>query len=75
VRGAVTTLAIVVVFVPLVGSVLLVRTTRWRAAGKVLSWASLSALVTVVVAVPLGGSALYLNGISVEPGVSVAVPH
>jgi len=66
VRGAVTTLAIVVVFVPLVGSVLLVRTTRWRAAGKVLSWASLSALVTVVVAVPLGGSALYLNGISVD---------
>ena len=66
VRRAVTTVAIVAVFIPLVASVLLVRTTRWRRAGTVLSWASLSALVTVLIAIPLGGSSLYLHGVSID---------
>ncbi|MEO9220909.1 MAG: arabinofuranosyltransferase, partial [Mycobacteriaceae bacterium] len=66
VAGAVTTLALVVVFVPLVASVWMLRTPRWRRAGTVLSWASLSALVSVLVAVPLSSSTLYLNGVSID---------
>ena len=66
VPSAVTTLALVVVFVLLVASVWLLRTPRWHVAGTVLSWASLSALVSALIAVPLSSSALYLNGVSVD---------
>ena len=66
VPSAVTTLALVVVFVALVASVWLLRTRRWSVAGTVLSWASLSALVSVLIAVPLSSTTLYLNGVSID---------
>ncbi|WP_277601709.1 arabinofuranosyltransferase [Rhodococcus sp. X156] len=65
-RTAVTTALVVLACVPLVASVLLVRTARWHRAGTVLSGATLSGVVTVVLAVPLGGSPLYLNGVTVD---------
>ena len=65
-RRAVTTIFTLAIFVPLAASYLLLRTTHWRSAGTVLSWASVSALITVVIAVPLGGSSLFLNGVSFD---------
>jgi len=62
----VTTIFTLAIFVPLGASYLMLRTLRWRRAGTVLSWGSVSALITVVIAVPLGGSSLFLNGVSVD---------
>jgi len=65
-RRVVTTIFTLAVFVPLGASYLMLRTLRWRKAGTVLSWGSVSALITVVIAVPLGGSSLFLNGVSFD---------
>jgi len=65
-RRDVTTVFTLAVFVPLAASYLMLRTLRWRRAGTVLSWGSVSALITVVIAVPLGGSSLFLNGVSFD---------
>ncbi|GAB2919369.1 galactan 5-O-arabinofuranosyltransferase [Rhodococcus aerolatus] len=61
---ALTTLAVVGVLAALGASAWLLG--RHRRVGAVGTWVSLSALVTVVLAVPLGSTRLYLGGVSVD---------
>ncbi|WP_067870543.1 galactan 5-O-arabinofuranosyltransferase [Nocardia vermiculata] len=50
----------------LVAAIVLVRLHRWPWLAKVLSWAGISAFVTITLGMPLGATKLYLNGISVD---------
>lgn len=47
-------------------SVALLRSQRWPLLAKLLSWAGLSAFVTVTLGMPLAATKLYLFGISVD---------
>ncbi|MET8426410.1 arabinofuranosyltransferase [Nocardia sp. NPDC004860] len=58
--GQVATLAVLVV------AVVLLRLHRWLRLAKVLSWAGLSAFVTVTLGMPLAATKLYLFGMSVD---------
>lgn len=66
VTQAVTTVCQVVAIVGIAVSVILVRRKTARTFAKLLSWASLSGFVTVTLGLPLGGTKLYLHGVSVD---------
>lgn len=50
----------------LIASVWLIRARRWPWAAKILSWAGVSAFVTVTLGMPLAATKLYLHGVSVD---------
>ncbi|QBJ98691.1 arabinofuranosyltransferase [Rhodococcus sp. ABRD24] len=66
VTQAVTTVGQLGTIAVLAGCVMLYRAGRWVRAATVLSWASLSAFVTVTLGMPLSATKLYLHGISVD---------
>ena len=66
VTRALTTLGQVASIAALGVSVYLVRARRWPFVAKLLSWAGLSAFVTVTLGMPLAATKLYLFGISVD---------
>ncbi|NMN98582.1 galactan 5-O-arabinofuranosyltransferase [Antrihabitans stalactiti] len=66
VTRALTTLGQVASIAVLGVSVYLVRARRWPLVAKLLSWAGLSAFVTVTLGMPLAATKLYLFGISVD---------
>lgn len=69
VPGALTTLAIVGAFTTV--GVAYVVTRRWVIIGRVLSWLTISGLVSTTLAVPLARTPLYLQGISVDQAFRV----
>ncbi|MFE3053196.1 galactan 5-O-arabinofuranosyltransferase [Nocardia sp. NPDC059239] len=66
VTRALTTVGQVVALAVLVVAVVLLRLHRWLRLAKVLSWAGLSAFVTVTLGMPLAATKLYLFGMSVD---------
>ncbi|WP_082899931.1 galactan 5-O-arabinofuranosyltransferase [Rhodococcus phenolicus] len=66
VTQAITTVLQVAALAVLAVSVWMLRRHRWPLAARVLSWAGLSALVTVTLGMPLAATKLYLHGISVD---------
>ena len=66
VTRALTTVGQVGAAVLLIASVALIRLRRWPWLAKVLSWAGISAFVTVTLGMPLAATKLYLFGISVD---------
>ncbi len=66
VTRALTTVGQVGAAALLVVSIVLIRRRRWPWLAKVLSWAGISAFVTVTLGMPLAATKLYLFGISVD---------
>lgn len=66
VTRSLTTVGQVGAAVLLGAAIWLVRTRRWPWVAKVLSWAGISALVTVTLGMPLAATKLYLFGVSVD---------
>ncbi|MEV6096253.1 galactan 5-O-arabinofuranosyltransferase [Nocardia sp. NPDC051981] len=66
VTRALTTVGQVAALAVLVVAVVLLRLHRWLRLAKVLSWAGLSAFVTVTLGMPLAATKLYLFGMSVD---------
>lgn len=66
VTRALTTVGQVVAVAMLVAAIVLVRLRRARRVAKLLSWAGISAFVTVTLGMPLAATKLYLFGISVD---------
>lgn len=66
VTRAITTVGQVGAAVLLIAAVTIVRMRRWPWLAKVLSWAGISAFVTVTLGMPLAATKLYLFGISVD---------
>nr|WP_040744619.1 arabinofuranosyltransferase [Nocardia transvalensis] len=66
VTRALTTVGQVAAVVVLLAAIVLIRLRRWPWLAKVLSWAGISAFVTVTLGMPLAATKLYLFGISVD---------
>ncbi|NLG54936.1 MAG: arabinofuranosyltransferase [Rhodococcus sp.] len=66
VTQAITTVGQVAALIGIAASVWLVRAHKAARTARVLSWASLSGLVTVTLGMPLAATKLYLHGISVD---------
>jgi len=66
VTRALTTVGQVVAAAMLVTAIVLVRMRRARRVAKLLSWAGISAFVTVTLGMPLAATKLYLFGVSVD---------
>ncbi|MEV5647848.1 galactan 5-O-arabinofuranosyltransferase [Nocardia sp. NPDC052254] len=66
VTRALTTVGQAGAAVLLVVSIVLIRRRRWPWLAKVLSWAGISAFVTITLGMPLAATKLYLFGISVD---------
>ncbi|WP_227978881.1 galactan 5-O-arabinofuranosyltransferase [Nocardia spumae] len=66
VTRALTTVGQAGAAVLLVLAIVLIRMRRWPWLAKVLSWAGLSAFVTITLGMPLAATKLYLFGISVD---------
>nr|WP_245567601.1 galactan 5-O-arabinofuranosyltransferase [Nocardia jiangxiensis] len=66
VTRAIATVGQVGAAVLLIAAVTLMRMRRWPWLAKVLSWAGISAFVTVTLGMPLAATKLYLYGISVD---------
>ncbi len=66
VTRSLTTVGQVVSVAALGVSVALLRARRWPLLAKLLSWAGLSAFVTVTLGMPLAATKLYLFGVSVD---------
>ncbi|MBF6144158.1 galactan 5-O-arabinofuranosyltransferase [Nocardia nova] len=66
VTRALTTVGQAGAAVLLVLAIVLIRMRRWPWVAKVLSWAGISAFVTVTLGMPLAATKLYLFGISVD---------
>ncbi|MEV6771020.1 galactan 5-O-arabinofuranosyltransferase [Nocardia sp. NPDC051030] len=66
VTRAITTVGQVVALAMLAGSIVLLRMHKWPWVAKLLSWAGISAFVTVTLGMPLAATKLYLFGLSVD---------
>ncbi|WP_051026448.1 arabinofuranosyltransferase [Nocardia higoensis] len=66
VTRALTTVGQVAAAAMLVAAIVLVRMRRARWIAKLLSWAGISAFVTVTIGMPLAATKLYLFGVSVD---------
>ncbi|WP_051151490.1 galactan 5-O-arabinofuranosyltransferase [Nocardia niigatensis] len=66
VTRSLTTVGQVVALAVLVAAVVLLRLHKWEGPAKALSWAGLSAFVTVTLGMPLAATKLYLFGMSVD---------
>ncbi|MET7769146.1 arabinofuranosyltransferase [Nocardia sp. NPDC005366] len=66
VTRALTTVGQVVSVAALIAAMTLLRLHRWQRLAKALSWAGLSAFVTVTLGMPLAATKLYLFGVSVD---------
>lgn len=66
VTRALTTVGQAGAAVLLIVAIVLIRLHRWPWVAKVLSWAGISAFVTVTLGMPLAATKLYLFGISVD---------
>lgn len=66
VTRALTTVGQVGAAIMLVAAIALIRLRKWPWFAKVLSWAGISAFVTVTLGMPLAATKLYLFGVSVD---------
>ncbi|MEV6388202.1 galactan 5-O-arabinofuranosyltransferase [Nocardia xishanensis] len=66
VTRALTTAGQVAAAAMLIAAVWLLRAHKWPLVAKVLSWAGISAFVTVTLGMPLAATKLYLFGVSVD---------
>ncbi|MEV0712298.1 arabinofuranosyltransferase [Nocardia aurea] len=66
VTRALTTVGQVVSVAVLIAAMVLLRLHKWPWLAKVLSWAGISAFVTVTLGMPLAATKLYLFGVSVD---------